>query len=113
MVLHKSPAVAVLETRKFEGDGFVARTTSSGRSLGSLGQYCMDWNAADVPEVSSGNPGGPKLHPAGASNLAQKMYGAQLGLHEADKVAAVSYLFHSFFISQNTYTSPVPEIRVE
>jgi len=93
VVLHKAPAVAVRETRKYEGDGFVARTTSSGRSLGSLGQYCMDWNAADMSEVSSGNPGNTKLHPAGASNLAQKMYGAQLALHEADKVAAVSSLF--------------------
>ena len=43
----------------------------------------MDWNAADLGEVTSGQPAGPGL-------LAQKMLAAKAALHEADKVAEVN-----------------------
>ena len=36
--------------------GFLAVQTNSGNSLGSLKNYAMDWNTADMDETSSANP---------------------------------------------------------
>jgi hypothetical protein len=68
--------------------GFVVTQTASGKSLSSLGHYSMDWNNADMTEVSSGSsPVQP--HPAGPSHLAQKVYAAKLAVQEVDKAAMV------------------------
>ena len=45
--------------------------------------------------------------------LAQKMHVVKVAVIEADKIAAVSHLFHSLQISAKYTFSPVPEIRVE
>ena len=57
--------------------------TKSGKSLGSLEHYSMDWNAADTGDVSS-------RHPAGPSLLAQKMHAVKVAVLEADKAAEVN-----------------------
>ena len=57
--------------------------TQSGRSLGSLEHYNMDWSTADTGEVTSQHPVGPSL-------LAQKMFAVKAAVHEADKVAEVN-----------------------
>ena len=91
-----SRAAATVGTRIAPaGDGFVTTRTLSGRSLGSLNHYSMDWNAADMGEVSSGNPQ-PTPHPAGPSALAQKMHQVKVAVIEADKTAGVIILSHSF-----------------
>ena len=72
--------------------GFAPLRTLSGKSLGSLEHYNMDWNAADLSEVSSKSPTGRILseHPAGPSLVAQKMHTAKAALHEAERATAVS-----------------------
>ena len=77
----------------------------------------MDWNSADMSEVSTANPQ-PKQHPAGPGMLAQKMLAVKLAVAEADKTAAVNisftlYIFYFFQISAKHTLSPVPEIQVE
>ena len=62
---------------------FAPVRTQSGRSLGSLEHYNMDWSAADTGEVTS-------HHPAGPSILAQKMFAVKAAVLEADKVAQVN-----------------------
>ena len=57
--------------------------TQSGRSLGSLEHYNMEWSAADTGEVTS-------QHPASPSLLAQKMFAVKTTVMEADKVAQVN-----------------------
>jgi outer membrane biosynthesis protein TonB len=102
--LHVSPAAAALATTKTTKRttpataSFVLTKTTSGNSLGSLGHYSMDWNNADIGEVSSGNPNA-RLHPAGPSNLAQKVYAARLAMQEVDKVALVRTQPYSLYIS--------------
>ena len=51
--------------------------------MGSLEHYNMDWNAADMGEVTSEHPAGPSL-------LAQKMYAVKVAVLEADKAAEVN-----------------------
>jgi hypothetical protein len=90
---------------------FVATKTSSGRSLGSVGHYSTDWNNADTNEITSGTSE-VRPHPAGPSNLAQKMHTAKLALIEADKAAMVRfYLYYLLFFANNFFLSPlVPEV---
>ena len=72
---------------------FAPLRTLSGKSLGSLEHYNMDWNAADLSEVSSKSPAGQIVseHPTGPSLVAQKMSAAKATLLAADQAAAVSY----------------------
>ena len=49
--------------------------TPSDNSLGSVGQYVMDWNAADPSKVSS-TPANP--HPVGPSLVAQSLHSMQV-----------------------------------
>ena len=72
--------------------GFATLRTSSGRSLGSLEHYSIDWNGADMSEVSSTQIH-PTRHPAGPSALAQKMHALKAAVHEADKTAEVNIFF--------------------
>src|SRR5664279_6442606 len=76
-------------------DGFASSRTLSGRSLGSLEHYCMDWNSADMSEVSTTNPQ-PTQHPADPSMLARKMHAVKLAVIDGNKTAAVIAFFHSF-----------------
>jgi hypothetical protein len=78
---------------------FVVSKTWSRRSLGSVGHYSMDWNNADMSEVSSGNLE-VRLHPAGPSNLAQKIHAAKVAIVEADTAAAVCSQPCSFYLCQ-------------
>jgi len=71
------------------GHGFISSRTPSGGSWGSLEHYVIEWNAADMGEVSSENP-----HPAGPSRVAQKMYEAELALAEALKAVENLILEH-------------------
>ena len=41
--------------------GFAPLRTHSGKSLGSLEHYSMDWNAGDTGDVTSEHPAGPSL----------------------------------------------------
>jgi hypothetical protein len=75
---------------------FVVMKTLSGRSLGSVEHYSMDWNNADMSEVSSANPE-PRPHPAGSSNLARQIYAAKVAIAEADKAAMVRFYPYSFY----------------
>ena len=63
--------------------GFAPLKTLSGNSLGSLEHYHLDWNEADMDEVTL-------QHPAGPSLLAQKMFAVKAAVLEADKAAEVS-----------------------
>ena len=68
--------------------GFAPLKTLSGRSLGSLEQLHMDWNAADTSEVTSRSSVGQiSDHPTGPSLVAQKMFAAKAALLEADRTA--------------------------
>ena len=98
--MHVAPAAGAIVSA---GEGFVPNRTLSGKSLGSLEHYSMDWNGADMSEVSTMNAP-PKQHPAGPSVLAQRLYAVKLAVNEADKTAAV-ITFFSFFsdFCKNTY----------
>ena len=65
--------------------GFPVLRTESGRSLGSLKQYSMDWNAADTSEVTT-------KHPVGPSALAQTVYTLKAAVQAVDKAAEVNTL---------------------
>jgi hypothetical protein len=114
LTLHASPSKGVISLSKTvkiipAASSFVMTKTPSRNNLGYLGHYSMDWNNADVSEVTSGNPE-PRPHPAGPSNLAQKMHAAKVAIVEADKAALVStYLISSFtFLSTYTHISSSP-----
>src|SRR5664279_5272120 len=88
--LHMGLGAAATSTKITSAcDGFASSRTLSGRSLGSLEHYCMDWNSADMSEVSTVNPQ-PTQHPAGPSMRARKMHAVKLSVIEADKTAAVT-----------------------
>jgi len=103
--LHVSRAAArASPLTNVQGAGFVSLRTSSGGSLGSLTQYAMDWNSADLGEVTSGNPN-PALHPGSPSVLAQKMRAARAAFDEADKTAEVRLLRLLFTSAKHTHIS--------
>lgn len=56
MVLHAGKATDIEVVKKQRTRGFLSLQTNSGNSLGSLKNYAMDWNAADMDETSSANP---------------------------------------------------------
>jgi hypothetical protein len=60
----------------------------------------MDWNNADMAEVSSGSPPS-RSHPAGPSHLAQKVHAAKLAVQEVDKAAMVCAQLISFLLFTN------------
>ena len=76
--------------------------TLSGKSLGSLGQYSLDWNNADTGEVSSApalppllNPAlgaNPALNPANPISIGQKMFTAKAALLDVDRAVEVTLL---------------------
>ena len=107
--LHVGHAAAAIVSA---GEGFVPSQTLSRRSLGSLEHCCMDWNGADMSEVSSANPHS-RPHPAGPSMLAQKIHTVKVVVMEVDKTAEVITFFPLFSDFCKTCISPVPEIRVE
>ena len=91
--LHVSRAAGATGTQITPaGAGFVSNRTSSGKSMGSLEHYCMDWNSADMSEVSTANPQS-KHHPAGPGALGQKLYAVKAAIAEAEKTAAVNISF--------------------
>lgn len=67
------------------GRGQVALRTQSGNSLGSLEQYCMDWNATDSSEVSAP---GKALHPASPSVVGLKFAELRAAFHKAGAALA-------------------------
>ena len=79
---------------------FIPLQTLSGKSLGSLKQYQMDWNAVDTSEVTSQHTAVlgqlaqqiADLPPAAPGRLFQKMHAAKVALEEANKVVVVSSL---------------------
>jgi hypothetical protein len=111
VTLHVSWATAAVSTIRAASTsvGFVLMQTPSGNSLGSLGHHSMDWNNADMSEVTSGNPQA-RPHPAGPSNLAQKMHAVKDSLVAADKAAEVNIFLFIFILLQNTpiYISSSP-----
>ena len=68
--------------------------TLSGRSLGSLGKYSMDWNNADICETSIAAPipdyplpqlvSGKPLDPASPITVGHRMYVAKAAVLELD-----------------------------
>ena len=104
VALHMGAAASGIQSFFAAGGGLITPRTASGNSLGSLKQYCMDWNSADASEVSSASsPQSP--HPAGPSALAQKMHILKLAVADADKTAAVSCTLH---FSARCYILPSP-----
>ena len=71
-------------------DGYIARRTESGHSLGSLQGYADEWNAVDLGEVSS-NPRLVQPHPAGLSSLSRQLHEANLA---ADGLKRMVQLAH-------------------
>ena len=69
--------------------------TQSGNSLGSVGHYSMDWNAADASEVSSPNPVGP-------SQVVQSIHALHVAVLNASKITEVNLpqLSPSFFFNK-------------
>jgi hypothetical protein len=55
----------------------------------------MDWNNANMAEVSSGSPPS-RAHPAGPSHLAQKVHATKVAIQEVDKAAMVCNQLISF-----------------
>jgi len=94
--LHRTPAINALMAAKSQtlARGFVSNKTASGRSLGSLGHYSMDWNNADSGEVSS--PAPPSGASVGPSNLGTKIHIAKMALLDAEKAALVILLPYFF-----------------
>ena len=80
----------------------VPRQTLSGKSLGSLGQYSLDWNNADTDKVSSAPPlppligpvlgSSPDLHPASPITLGQKMFSLKAAMLDVDRAVEVTLL---------------------
>jgi hypothetical protein len=64
----------------------------------------MDWNNADMSEVTSGNPYS-KPHLVGPSNLAQKMHAVKVSVVAADKATEVITFFLPFHISTKKISS--------
>ena len=81
-----TPTSSALQTTAVSW-GFAPLKTLSGNSLGSLEHYNMDWNEADMDEVTSRRS--TSQHPAGPSLLAQKMFAVKAAVLEADKAAEV------------------------
>ena len=81
-----TPTSSALQTTAVSW-GFAPLKTLSGNSLGSLEHYNMDWNEADMDEVTLCRPAG---HPAGPSLLTQKMLAVKAAVLEAYKAAEVS-----------------------
>ena len=81
--------------------GFVPMKTLSGRSLGELGKYSMDWNNADMQEASSSAriPAYPLLQlldgkpvdPASPITVGQLMYATKAAMLELDRVVEVKF----------------------
>ena len=79
--------------------GFVPMKTLSGRSLGDLGKYSMDWNNADICEASSAAPipdyplpqlvAGKPLDPASPITVGRLMYATKAALLELDRAVEV------------------------
>ena len=79
--------------------GFVPMKTLSGRSLGSLGKYSMDWNNADICEASSVAPipdyplsqlvSGKPLDLASPITVGHRMYAAKAAVLELDRAIEV------------------------
>src|SRR5664279_1275168 len=106
--LHMGLGAAAISTKITSAcDGFASSRTLSGRSLGSLEHYCMDWNSADMSEVSTANPQ-PTQHPAGPSMLARKMHAVKLAVVDADKTAVVIIFFTLFRFLQNMHPPQSP-----
>ena len=78
--------------------GVLAPQTLSGRSLGSLDHYSMDWNKADEGEVSSALTWTPSSA-VGPSQLGTKMHIAKLALLEADRTAEVKPMSLFYFFA--------------
>ena len=80
--------------------GFVPMRTVSGRSLGSLVEYNMDWNNADLQEANSAARvpayplpelvDGKPLDPASPITVGQLMYNAKAAMLEVDRAVEVS-----------------------
>ena len=92
LIVPPSKSAATSSSIQTTSWGFGPLRTLSGKSLGSLEHYNMDWNAADLGEVSSNSPAGQIVseHPAGPSLVAQKLAAAKTALLAADQAAAVS-----------------------
>ena len=109
--LHVSRAAAATDTQIISGSGgFIPARTLSGKSLGSLEHYCMDWNSADISEVSSANPQ-QRQHPAGPGMLAQKILAVKLAAAEADKTATVHTFFTLYLFAKHRKTYMIPSPR--
>ena len=85
----------------------VPMQTLSGKSLGSLGEYSMDWNNADTCDVSSMPQipeypppallAGVELDPASPITIGQRMYELKAAMLRVDRSVEVMYL--SFYSS--------------
>jgi hypothetical protein len=90
VVLHSAPAVTHLPLKKVPPQGFLALRTDSGNSWGSLRNYAMDWNAADMSETTSANPQAVASVTPGTPGLVnQKMRGAFAAIAAASEAAEV------------------------
>jgi hypothetical protein len=94
VVLHNAPAVSHLPLKKVPPQGFLALKTDSGNSWGSLRNFAMDWNAADMSETTSANPQAVASVTPGTPGLVnQKMRGAFAAIAAASEVAEVKTFF--------------------
>ena len=75
----------VASTADLESSGFL---TPSADSSGSMEQYNMDWNAADISEATSSDPSID--HPAGPGKVAQSLHALQSAVLHLTTAAEVS-----------------------
>ena len=102
--------------------GVIPAKTLSGKSLGSLGEYSMDWNKADLCEVSSlpkvpayQLPAGMNPDPASPVTIGQLMYELKASMLRVDHSVEVNFLHTPILCILPSYrhsTSPRDSGRV-
>jgi hypothetical protein len=104
MTLHTSKGAArVSSFNTPELDGCALLQTKSGNSLGSLKEYCMRWNAADIMDTASSDKqkapagtqalvaGSPLVIPAKPVAIASEQFSIQHRLFLVANATTVSY----------------------
>jgi hypothetical protein len=87
------------------GKGRVSMKTMSGHSLGSLKQYCLDWNNSDPMEVDSASSRSSEV-PAKPKAIAKEFFKVQQSLSKVPDASTISNFLCLTLFSQ-TYISPV------
>jgi hypothetical protein len=114
LTLHTSKGVARISSLvNPELEGHAPLRTKSGNSLGSLKEYCLKWNAADVMDTASSGKqkapvetqalatGSPLEIPAKPRSIASELFNIQQRLFLVSDVSTVSISSHISLVPEN------------